>query len=146
MSYISSITERYLVAVALIATLSSFVCGECGGTFNEHSGSIVSDPYEANMHCTYKITPPSTDCTYVQITFISFSTEQLIDFVTIYDGPSTTSEIISRFSGWTVPPIFKSSQPYLTILFETDESVSMTGWTLTYQYYNGTPPSCAGNT
>ena len=65
------------------------------------------------------------------LTFTSFLLESCCDYVTVYDGPNTSSPIIGSFNGTMLPngggPIV-SSGGAITIRFTTDPSVNLAGF------------------
>ena len=69
----------------------------------------------------------------LRLEFSSFSTESGLDWVEVYDGPTTTSPLIGRWSGAALPPIILSSGPMLTIRFQSDGTNNYAGWNATVQ-------------
>jgi hypothetical protein len=69
----------------------------------------------------------------LRLDFSSFSTQSNFDWLEVYDGSTTTSPLIGRWSGGTLPPIILSSGPMLTIRFSSDGSNNSSGWVATVQ-------------
>ena len=72
--------------------------------------------YENNMDCQWNITSNA----WVELTFYSFDTEYLDDFLTVHDGASLSSPNIGKFSGSTIPLPLVSASSNLYVRFETD--------------------------
>lgn len=116
------------------------------GTISDGSGS--SD-YCNNVSCSWLIQPP--EATSVTLNFTSFDLEQpssdgntIYDAVEVYDGPTTSSPLIGRYSGSNIPPAITSTGGSLLINFYSDLGVSKQGWDA---YYTSTQaPLCAGTT
>jgi hypothetical protein len=69
----------------------------------------------------------------LQLQFSSFNTEANLDWLEVYDGPNTTSPLIGRWSGGTLPPVILSSGPMLTIRFSSNGSNNFSGWVATVE-------------
>ena len=97
-------------------------------TFDNGTGT---SNYSNNTNCQWLISPDSGD--YIQINFNRFQTEANKDFVTIYDGPTTSSPILCTLSGNNIfpAPIVTSSSKAL-VVFTTDAANTLPGWELTY--------------
>ncbi len=95
------------------------------GTFTDGSGPR---DYRNNSICKYLIKPDSAAT--ITISFDEFSTEANHDKVKIYDMIS--QQLIAELSGDTLPDdvFVPSGKAY--ILFLTNDSVSSTGWQITY--------------
>ncbi len=98
-----------------------------GNSFYDSGGS--SSNYGNNESFTYTINP-ATAGQYVQVNFSSFQTEALTDFLTIYDGTSTSAPVISSYSGNTSPGIItaRNSSGALTFVFTSNANTVSTGW------------------
>ena len=107
--------------------------GSCGGprgsfsspgTFTSHAGA-GSRPYGNGWTCTATITAPSGTVATFSLSFMD--TEEMYDYVALFDGPSTSSPLLASTSGsalgaWT------ASSPTLTVRFTTDSSVTGMGF------------------
>ena len=58
------------------------------------------------------------------------------DFVTIYDGPSTSYPILGPYCGDTIPPDHISSKTSLLVHFHSDSSVARSGFQLKHHKVN----------
>lgn len=56
----------------------------------------------------------------------------LFIFFQIYDGPNRFSQLLGRYCGFDMPPAIKSSSNTLTMIFKSDYSYEMEGFTLSY--------------
>lgn len=97
----------------------------CSGNFYDPGG--VSGSYGNNASFTHTICS-STPGNCLSVNFTSFSTESGFDFLTIYDGPNTSSPVIGTYSGSTSPGSVTSTTGCLTFRFTSDGSVTGTGW------------------
>ena len=75
------------------------------------SFSIVSFYYQIFLNCSY-------------------------DSLTIYDGDSIAAQVIGDYSGSTLPVNLISSTNSVLIRFESDGSVTYTGFQLEYHQYS----------
>jgi phosphotriesterase-related protein len=97
------------------------------GTITDNSGE--SD-YTYNLTCSKLIQPENS--TSVTLIFNSFSTEAGNDIVSIYDGPTTSSPLLGRYSGNSIPPAITSSGNSMLVVFSTNGSVGGPGWSASY--------------
>ena len=101
-----------------------------GGSITACSGTLL-DPggtgdYSNNELVTYTICSGSAD--EVQLVFSSFSTESCCDDLTIYDGNSTAGTLIGTYAGTTSPGTITSTTGCLTLVFDSDGSVTDPGF------------------
>ncbi|XP_078577923.1 procollagen C-endopeptidase enhancer 1-like [Branchiostoma floridae x Branchiostoma japonicum] len=106
----------------------------CGGVLNETAGSI-SPPYDDNMDCIWTISAPAGY--FIEVEFTAFDLESggsscSYDYVAVYDGPDTSSELIGKFCGSSIPAPIHSHSDIITVRFVTDRSVTESGFTLVY--------------
>ncbi len=120
------------------ADLSTVPCGRTLHFFDSGSPGLIGDNGR-NAYGNYAnsenrtITFWSQDSSYrLRIAFSAFSTEAGFDWLEVYDGPTTTSPLIGRWSGSNTPPILLSTGPYLTVRFQSDPtSNNYSGWNAT---------------
>lgn len=98
------------------------------GTFND--GSAALSNYLDNQNCQWLIQP--TGANIIRLSFNRFLTEQGFDFVTVYDGATTSATQIGRYSGNNIPSAITSSGGDLLVIFTTDGSVTTTGFEASY--------------
>jgi len=70
--------------------------------------------------------------TSISMNFTSFSLENNYDFLLIYDGSSTSSTLIGKFTNNVSPGIINSSGASLLFEFRSDCATTQTGWAATY--------------
>nr|XP_012218853.1 PREDICTED: cubilin-like [Linepithema humile] len=111
----------------------------CGGTYTSESGTISSpghsSVYQPNMECEWKIQLPAGG--QIRVSWLRFdlepSTSCKFDYVEIYDGPNTLSQLLGRYCGLDLPPAIKSTSNILVIIFKSDWSYEREGFTLSYE-------------
>jgi len=101
---------------------------DCFGEFDDGSGF---DDYSDDSDCTWSVEGPMGS--NIRLTFTAFATESCCDFVRIYDGSSSNAPLIGEYSGTTLPPVIETTQSNAYIEFNTDGSVSSSGWTIEYE-------------
>ncbi len=111
------------------------------GAFSDGSGT---SNYLDGTNCSWLIQP--TNGQNVVLDFTTFDTENNFDFVTVYDGTSSASPQLGRFSGTSIPPTITSSGSALFVQFTSDGSVTRQGWDATYSTTPGGSSGCSGLT
>jgi photosystem II stability/assembly factor-like uncharacterized protein len=96
-------------------------------TFTDGSGT---GDYLDRSDCRWLIEPPGAAA--VTVSFLQFDTELDYDFVRIYDGNSTTAPLLGLFSGNSLPPQVTSTGGRMLVQFESDETITASGWEITY--------------
>ncbi|KAJ8267678.1 hypothetical protein COCON_G00128500 [Conger conger] len=107
----------------------------CGGNLTGTSGFILSPnyphPYPHSKDCDWLI---AVNSDYVlSLAFISFSIEPNYDFLYIYDGPDSNSNLIGSFQDSKLPERIESSSNTMHLAFRSDGSVSYAGFHLEYK-------------
>lgn len=74
--------------------------------------------YRSNVDCRWNL----SSNTLLQLHFASFKTYSSADYLTIYDGGSTSAPLIGRFSGSSLPSPIASSSNKLYMQFRSDGS------------------------
>ncbi|HNZ43363.1 MAG TPA: C10 family peptidase [Bacteroidales bacterium] len=119
---------------------TTLVQSTCGTV---EDGSSPANDYENNKDCMWLIAP-TDPVDYIRITFERLNTEAGNDFITIYDGETTSDPVLGVFSGSTIPSDVLSTGNKVLVRFTTNSSVVADGWLLTY---NGKITSfCSGVT
>ncbi|WP_333810504.1 choice-of-anchor J domain-containing protein, partial [Flavobacterium sp.] len=133
---------------------------ECGGNFVDPGGVSGQYPNNFNNTATPVVICPTNPGDIVTVTFTSFNTEATWDALYVYDGPNTSSPLISSgnpagnvpgglaggYWGTTIPGPFTSTHPSgcLTFVFRSDSSGTRDGWTANITC--APPPNyCAGD-
>jgi gliding motility-associated-like protein len=103
----------------------TIVLGQGGATLQVCNG-ILQDPggfgsYADNTNVTQTICSGNNQC--IQLTFTEFQTEATFDRLTIYDGATTSADLLGIFSGFSLPvPISSStaSGGCMTLVFSSN--------------------------
>ncbi|KAE8742001.1 hypothetical protein FOCC_FOCC012481 [Frankliniella occidentalis] len=129
---------------------------ECGGILKERHGLIESPRgadgnHGSNTKCSWLLVAPPGFV--VQLTFVTLvmekSTACNVDYVAVYDNSTTpgTGGLLGKFCGRTVPPVLTSTDTVMSVVFKTDATINMEGFTATYTFLDtsrGEPSPCAG--
>jgi pimeloyl-ACP methyl ester carboxylesterase len=124
---ISQFSATYMFYTGNLAVLT-----EPTESFDDGSGI---DNYDGYLDLSWLISP--TDAQKIVLLFSSFRTEQDYDFVTIYDGPTTDSPVIGRYSGSAIPDSIVSSTGTMLVRFTSDAFVTDSGWVARYYSLGG---------
>ena len=107
--------------------ISSGTVNTCGGTFFDTGGPIGSyGNFEFN-EMTFCSDDPDPNAQIV-FDFISWDLENCCDFLIIYDGPNTSGAELFNGNGSSNPGTIISSTGCLTFVWNSDGSVTYTGW------------------
>ena len=97
------------------------------------SGTIYSThrnmTYSRNMDCRWNL----TSNVVIELLFYFFTTESSLDYVSVYDGDSTSVPLIGQFSGSSLPAPITSSSTKLYVRFTSDGSSEYTGFNARYR-------------
>ena len=110
------------------------------GTIDDGSGPLYS--YQNDASCSWLIAPADS-VNDITLDFLKFATDTN-DFVTVYDGDSTTAPVIGNFSGDSLPESVTSSGNKMLIVFESGADVTGDGFLATFK--SGIPVYCSGTT
>lgn len=75
---------------------------------------------------TWTLSP--TNATGVSLTFSSFDLESGWDSLWIYNGPTTASPLLGRYSGTTNPGTITATGGDMTLRYHSDNATTRTGW------------------
>ena len=123
----------------------------CGGIFKEDHGIVQSptdsERYPHGANCTWVISGDAGSI--VRVNWLTFTLEEgdadcPYDHVSVYDNSTSTGGLIGRFCGNGLPPILTSTASRMSIVFESDESISHEGFTANYVILDGATV-CGGN-
>ncbi|MDP4281410.1 MAG: C10 family peptidase [Bacteroidota bacterium] len=98
------------------------------GTIDDGSGPTAD--YQNNANCSWLIAPDDS-IRNITLSFEKFSTDPS-DFVTVYDGATTSAPVLGTFSGTTLPSSVTSTGAQMLITFVTNGSTTSTGWMADY--------------
>jgi len=118
----------------------------CDGTFYDSGGP--NDNYSSSEEITTIICPDADStgqCVYAN--FTEFNIENGFDDMFIYDGPTEDGDIIGAYTGMDSPGLVFSTDSCITVVFDSDGSVTGPGWMAEITCLPcGTPPPCIGET
>ena len=80
------------------------------------------------MNCQWTL----SSNTNLKLVFFRFETELVHDNVYVYDGGSSSSPLIGKFNGKSLPGAITSSHNKLFVRFTTDGSVLKSGFAASY--------------
>ncbi|MEO5642200.1 MAG: CUB domain-containing protein, partial [Bacteroidia bacterium] len=143
-------------AVGCSGTVFSFTTGtncfysspgsytNCGGTFYDSGGPAID--YSDNEANTTTICP-STPGQYVSANFTAFQLESCCDFLSIYNGNTTSAPLIGTYTGTTAPcnVVSTAANGCVTFQFSSDGSITYLGWAATLACVAVPPPPPAGS-
>ncbi len=109
------------------------------GTIFDGSGPIKD--YKNNSDCRWLINPSTTNQNII-LTFNEFNTQSDKDFVTIYNGASTSDLVLAKLSGTSLPKSVVSKGNQMLIVFTSDDSITAPGFQATYSLSE--PVYCSG--
>src|SRR4029453_106924 len=107
--------------------MSTGTINTCSGTFYDNGGSLGS--YTSNCNLTETFTSTGGNC--LTFTCTDFNTQSGNDFLTIYDGPNTSSPVIGSYSGLVAPGTVTSSTSSVTFKFVSNAAGNKSGWVAT---------------
>jgi len=126
-SYTSTGTSNYSLADTVL-NISDY--GEIS------DGSSATD-YCNNTSSSWLIQPPQA--TSITLDFTEFDLEEassdgsaIYDYVTVYDGIDSSSPVLGKFSGSSLPPNLTSTNGSMFITFNSDTSNTFQGWQAFY--------------
>ncbi len=105
-----------------------YILTESKGVFMDSGGERNYSNREAFI---YSIRPREEG--RIRVTFSDFDLEEGFDFLTVYDGPDTQSNISSRYSGNDIPNIIESNGNSLTFKFVSDNRKQGRGWKASWE-------------
>jgi hypothetical protein len=99
----------------------------CQAFFTDSGGD--AGEYGNDQRRTLTLTP-ATPGQRVRVSFREFRLEDDYDFLSIYDGANASARLIGRYTGTAAIPQITATNAagQLTFVFESDESVTETGW------------------
>lgn len=109
------------------------------GSFNDGSGG---SNYGNNQECYWFISPPCASS--VSLSFSAFNTEANYDGIIVYNGWDNNATQLAVYSGTSIPSSITSNTGKMLVVFVSDYSTSMQGFTANY---NSTGSAyCSGTT
>ena len=126
-------TKTGYIIVSTDIIMGNMEIETCSGTFYDPGGQ--SADYDDNLDYTLTLTPDNGGM--MQVVFTSFNVEDETncnyDYLSIYDGPSTSSTLIGKYCGTDSPGTVTSTDASgaLTFFFHSDVYVTEAGWVAT---------------
>lgn len=117
----------------------------CGFTFYDSGGAGGNYSNSEFETTTFY---PDTAGDAVTATFVAFDLESCCDDLYVYDGPNAASPLLGVFAGNTIPGPFISSHASgaLTFVFDSDGSITESGWEANLTCAPYVPPVVCGST
>jgi hypothetical protein len=100
-----------------------------GGTFYDTGGASANYLNDERKLWLFQ---PSGGATSISMNFTSFSLENNYDYLFIYDGSSTNSPLIGKYTSTVSPGNINSTGANLLIEFRSDCATTAAGWAATY--------------
>lgn len=97
------------------------------GSFNDGSGN---SSYGNNQECYWFISPPCANS--ITLSFSQFNTEQNYDGIIVYDGWNNNASQLAVYSGTSLPSSVTSNTGRMLVVFVSDYSTTMQGFTANY--------------
>ncbi|XP_071062991.1 LOW QUALITY PROTEIN: cubilin [Pseudochaenichthys georgianus] len=117
---------------------------DCSGILLSGPKGVVEslnfpNEYPSNSECSWTI--QATTGNTVNYTFTAFQVEAgssfcEYDYIKLFDGPNVQSPVIGTFCGLNPPPASTTTSSALTVVFRTDNSLSLSGFRMMW-YQNG---------
>jgi hypothetical protein len=136
----------------IVYAMSSGVRYTCGGLFTDDGG--VNANYSHLSGGNIVQTFGSYNGERIRFDFQQFILQNGVDYVSVYDGPSTNAPLLGTYSGTVNGLSLTSSGRFLTFRFYSDYQTSFAGWQANiscagpilpvYNMSNGTTTSCSG--
>ena len=90
--------------------------------------------YKNDENCRWIVYVPSTST--VVLSFKSFDTEKFYDYVRVYKGETTDSDLVGEYHGYGIPYETIMERSFL-IVFTSDVVVTRQGFYLYWNTYQG---------
>lgn len=126
--------EKYFKLVNSNPTITTIT--SASGNFYDTGGATGN--YSNDERKLWLFSPANASS--VTLTFTSFDVEQNWDHLFIYDGNSTNSPLIGKYTGTTGPGIVTSTSGNILVEFRSDCATGKPGWAVTYSSIPTTPP------
>eukprot|EP00339_Tiarina_fusa_P012912 CAMPEP_0117043186 /NCGR_PEP_ID=MMETSP0472-20121206/30037_1 /TAXON_ID=693140 ORGANISM="Tiarina fusus, Strain LIS" /NCGR_SAMPLE_ID=MMETSP0472 /ASSEMBLY_ACC=CAM_ASM_000603 /LENGTH=752 /DNA_ID=CAMNT_0004754645 /DNA_START=97 /DNA_END=2352 /DNA_ORIENTATION=+ len=143
--YVTLVTDYSLTSSGFSASWSSVVefADPCFNNTNKiliPQQGYVGCPYGYgnNVNSTWLINVVGDFI--IRLNFLALNTEEGADFVTIYDGSTTDSTVLGRFSGTITPEPVTSSGNRMLILLTTDSRNIASGFSASYETVHALQP------
>ncbi|MBR5725168.1 MAG: carboxypeptidase regulatory-like domain-containing protein [Muribaculaceae bacterium] len=125
-----TVTKENYIHVADYILMQNGSLTTCSGLFYDSGGPNSS--YGNNLNYTMTFYPGTEDAS-ISVTFSQFNTESNYDYLYIYNGTSTSANLIGQYSGTTGPGTVTATnaEGALTFRFTSDSYTNAAGWVAT---------------
>lgn len=127
--------ERYYKLINTMGTPTSYTAAS--GTFYDSGGA--SGNYGNDERRFWLIQPSGASS--VSLNFSSFNLENGYDYLLIYNGTTTSSPLIGKYTGTTLPGTITASSGKMLVEFRSDCATVAAGWAATWSSNASTPPT-----
>ncbi len=127
----STKTKEDYITVSTIYNMENGTFTTCNGLFYDAGGE--NGNYSNNQDITMTFLP-ETPGAMMQVSFLEFEIEEnatcLYDYLSIYDGTSSSSTLVGTYCGTNSPGTVTATNPdgALTFYFHSDISINQSGW------------------
>jgi gliding motility-associated-like protein len=114
---------------------------ECEGILTDSNNGPEENQYNHNEIYTFTICVEQAS--EILLAFHFFATEEGYDFLTVYDGPNTSSPVLAVLTGsLQPPPVLVATSGCATLHFTSDANIVAIGWELDWSVVieEPTPP------
>ncbi|OJX35576.1 MAG: hypothetical protein BGO87_02820 [Flavobacteriia bacterium 40-80] len=118
--------EKYYSLINPQTTATTYT--STSGTFYDSGGA--SGNYGNDERNFWLISP--ANATSVTLNFTSFNIENTYDFILVYNGNTTSSPLLGKFTGTTAPAALTASSGKILIEFRSDCATVSSGWTASW--------------
>ncbi len=148
-AYSSSTSGSYTLAYKYVAPLSCDVSFnmadglsrtiDCGTTYCFYDSGGPNGSYSNSQSMTATFTSTGN----ITLSFATFNTESNYDKITVYDGTTSGTALLSAYSGSAAPANLTATSGTMTVVWSSDVSTYADGWsaTITASGCGSTPPS-----
>lgn len=100
----------------------------CGGLTFTDSGGALSN--YTDQETVVRTIIPNVSSNNIVLTFSDFNFELNYDFLSVFDGNTTSATLLGKFTGTTIPGPFTSSAPdgSLTVKYTSDQFLNFSGF------------------
>ena len=98
-------------------------------TFTDGS---YTDNYLNNTNCQWLIQPDTLGTDTLRLSFLEFRTELNKDFLTVYDGTTTSDSVLGTYTGHTLPSSLTATHGAFLLVFISDSVNADLGWKVKY--------------
>ena len=131
--------ERYYKLINPAGTPTSYTAA----TGNIYDSGGASGNYANDEHRFWLIQP--TGASSVTLNFSSFNIESAYDYLLIYNGTTTSSPLIGKYTGTTIPSSVTASSGKMLIEFRSDCATVAAGWAASWTSNATTTPTPTSN-